>query len=664
MQRCFFLAVFISLVVSPMAKAEEAKTEMLSPVPFNAIKLNDAFWMPRIETTCKTTVPSEFGHCAYRIANFRRAAKLEQGHFQGCPFDDSDVYKIMEGAAYCLAIRPDPKQEKYLNDLIAVVAKAQEPDGYLYTARTIEGKKAPDRASNVRWLNELGGVNGVDSHELYCAGHMIEAAVAHYQVTGKRTFLDVAVKCADLIDKTWGPGPNQLKIPSGHQEIELALVKLGRATGQRKYIELAEFLLKCRGHYRRPAGVRVELNDQYFANEVPLENLTKAIGHSVRTGYMLAGMTDVAATCGNQGFRKACDTVWDDTIGTKLYIHGGVGSLAHIEGFGEPYFLPNKCYSETCAAVALSLWNHRMFLLHGDAKYVDVLERALYNGALSGISLSGDHFFYQNPLETAGGYHRSAWIDCACCPTNLVRFIPSAPGMMYASRGDQIYAALYMSGVGEIPTSAGRVKLTQTTDYPWDGRVQLRVDPAKSGEFELKLRIPGWAQAKPVPTDLYRYENTAAEKPQIKVNGEIVALNVEHGFAGIRRTWAPGDTVELTLPMPVRRVVANEKVKDDVGLVALERGPIVYCVEGVDFGGKLDGLALEDDATLVPTKRANLLGGVMTLESKSGAARIATSKSGESRDTAFIAVPYYTWCNRGAGPMKVWLPRAKAAAKP
>lgn len=661
---CLGLALLCTAAAAQSPAADSAAYPV-QPVPFAAVKLDDTFWKPRIETNRTHTVPFAFKKCEGRIANFRKAAKLEPGHFEGCPFDDSDVYKVMEGAAYCLATHPDPALEKYLDELVDVIAKAQEPDGYLYTARTIEGEKAPGRAGNVRWLNELGGVNGVDSHELYNLGHMFEAAVAHFQATGKRSFLDVAVKAADLVCKTWGPGPDQLKIPSGHQEIELALVKLARVTGDAKYVDLAQFLLDCRGHYRRPAEVKVEMVDRYFSNEVPLEQLTEAVGHAVRTGYMLSGMADVAAQRNVPGIRRALDAIWEDTVYTKIYLHGGLGSgVGMAEGFGEAYRLPNNGYNETCAAIANCLWNHRMFLLSGDARYLDVLERALYNNVLAGVSLSGDAFFYPNPLMSEGGYARSPWFGCACCPSNMTRYLPSVPGLVYAQRAEQLFVALYATGTGELVMPGGKVHVTQKTDYPWSGRVQLIVAPEAPCEFELKLRIPGWAQGQPVPGELYRYLDAQAEAPVLKVNGEPVPVSVEKGFASIRRLWKTGDNVELELPMPVRRVVAHEKVEDDAGLAALERGPLVYCVEEADNGKHLFGLVLDDAAVVAVEPRPDLLGGVTVLTAQAAQAYQARDDKIQTRPAPLTAIPYYAWCNRGDGRMNVWLARSPDKAKP
>ena len=638
----------------------------VSPVPLSQVHLNDVFWKPRIDTNARVTVPACFKKCEEtRIPNFRRAAKLQGGDFQGDPFDDSDLYKVAEGAAYCLATDPDPALRKYLDDLVALFGKVQQPDGYLYTSRIIHGDKAPGRAGPVRWLNEMGGVTGDDSHELYCAGHMIEAAVAHYQTTNGRAFLDIAIRLADLIQKTWGPGPEQLKISPGHQEIELALIKLGRATGEKKYIELAKFLLDCRGHYRRPAGVRPAFPDSYYSNEVPLTDLTKAVGHSVRTGYMLSGMTDIAALYGDPGYTKAVDAVWDDTVGSKLYLHGGIGSgVGTSEGFGNAYEMPNNGYNETCAAIANCLWNHRMFLLHGDAKYIDVLERTLYNGFLSGISLSGDHFFYPNPLVSKGGYGRSEWFGCACCPVNVCRFLPSVPGLQYAVHADQLYVNLFAAGTADVTLAATRVKLTQETRYPWDGSIKLTVSTEKPADFTVRLRIPGWARNLAVPTDLYRYADKLPPEVSLTVNGQPQSLQLDKGYAVVPRLWKNGDVIALNLAMPVRRVVAHERVTDNVGRVAIQRGPLVYCFEGIDNGNRVFQLTVPDDAALEAQFRPALLSGVAVILASGQAAIRGADGSVAGEPASLMAVPYYAWCNRGAGQMQVWMPRTLDKAVP
>jgi hypothetical protein len=638
----------------------------ISPVPMNQVHLNDVFWKPRIDTNRVVTIPVCFKKCEeQRIPNFRRAAKLASGSFQGDPFDDSDLYKVAEGAAYCLATESDPALSQYLDNLVALFGRVQQPDGYLYTSRIIHGDKAPGRAGPVRWLNEMGGVTGDDSHELYCAGHLIEAAVAHYQTTTNRAFLNIAIRLADLIEKNWGPDPDQLRISPGHQEIELALVKLGRATGEKKYIDLAKFLLDCRGRYRRPPNVKSAFPDDYYSNEVPLTNLVQAVGHSVRTGYMLSGMTDIAAIFADAGYTKAVDAIWADTMGSKLYLHGGIGSgVGTSEGFGNAYEMPNDGYNETCAAIANCLWNQRMFLLHGDSKYIDVLERTLYNGFLSGVSLSGDHFFYPNPLVSSGGYARSEWFGCACCPVNVSRFLPSVPGMQYAVNADRLYVNLYAAGSAEASVGSTRVKIVQETRYPWEGAVKITVAPEKPADFTVLVRIPGWARSQPTPTDLYRYNDNRQPEISFSVNDQPLALRLEQGYMAINRRWLKGDVITLKLAMPVRRVAAHERVADDAGRVAIERGPIVYCFEGTDHQGKIFHLTVPDDASFEPEFRADLLNGVTILRGAGTAAKRRADGSVGVEPAVLTAVPYYAWCNRGAGQMQVWMPRQPAKAVP
>jgi hypothetical protein len=406
--------------------------------------------------------------------------------------------------------------------------------------------------------------------------------------------------------------------------------------------------------------MKVEMDDVYFANAVPLEQLKKAVGHAVRSAYMLSGMTDIAALRNDPELGAANDAIWQDTVSTNLYLHGGIGSgVGAAEGFGEAYFLPNTGYNETCAAVANCLWNERMFLYHEDGKYLDVLERALYNNVLSGISLSGDYFFYQNPLVSFGKYKRVPWYGVPCCPTNLTRFIPSMPGLIYAKGDGKIYVALYVAGTGKMTVNGSKVNLTQKTNYPWDGRVQITVQPEKTSTFDLSLRIPGWAQGHPVPGDLYRYLDPAASAPIVKVNGASIRVKIVKGFASIQRQWEAGDTVDLELPMPIRRVLANEKVQADAGLVALERGPVVYCVEGVDHDGNVDQLFLPNETALTPEFRPGLLGGVTVLKGR------VQQKEGnpQAKTTEVLAVPYYAWDNRGTDAMKVWLPTSRSGAQ-
>ncbi len=622
----------------------------ISPVPFTAVRFGAGLWAERLKTNREVTVGYDFQKCEEtgRISNFAKAAGLMPGGFEGIPFNDSDVYKVIEGAAYSLATQPDPKLDRYLDALIAKIAAAQEPDGYLYTARRLfPPEKMPRMSGKARWSN-LGA-----SHELYNVGHLYEAAVAHCQATGKRSLLDVAIKNADLICKVFGPAAGQLREPPGHEEIEIGLVKLFRLTGTKKYLDQARFFIDQRG---RAEGHRLRGPNQQ--DHQPLVEQEEAVGHSVRAGYLYAGAADVAALTGDAALLKAVDRIWDDVVGRKMHLTGGIGARAAGEAFGNAYELPNaSAYNETCAAIANALWNQRMFLLHGDAKYVDVLERVIYNGFLSGISLSGDRFFYPNPLASRGNVKRSPWFGCSCCPVNVVRFVPSLPGYLYATREKRIYVNLYAASSADIPLGGQAVKLTQVTEYPWDGHVRITVTPAKAERFSLCLRIPGWAQGHPVPSNLYHYLDARPAAVTITVNGERMPVALEKGFAPVTREWKAGDAIDLNLPMPIRRVVAHDAVKDDAGRVALERGPLVFCLEGIDHGGKVLNLALPDAAALSPQRRPNLLGGVTVVRGQGLAALRKADGSLESKPIALTAIPYYAWCHRGAGQMVVFIPR-------
>lgn len=639
------------------------------PVPFTDVTIKDGFWSPRMEANQKVTIDTNFRKCEEtgRIKNFAVAGGLEDGEFTGVPFDDSDVFKVIEGASYSLAINPNPELDAYLDDLIAKIAAAQEPDGYLYTDRTINPDNPHFRSGVERWVNERGeSTNGVDSHELYNIGHMYEAAVAHYEATGKRSLLDVAIKSADLIASLWGPG--KLTIPSGHQEIEIGLVKLYRATGDCKYLDLSKFLLDCRG--RSMSDVRIKTGT-YYADHIPVTEQTEAVGHSVRTLYMYSGMTDIAAITGDPAYLKAIDTLWENVVGKKIYLTGGIGARKEIEGFGDNYDLPNNAYNETCSAIAMGLWAHRMFLLRGDGKYVDVLERVIYNGFLSGISMSGDQFFYPNPLEADGvtkfnpgpSAERQPWFECSCCPTNIVRFIPSISGFVYAVRGDEVYVNLFVGGSGKVSTSGQSVNLTQETNYPWDGRVEITVEPESEAEFSIRVRIPGWAMDTPIPSDLYTYMDENDDEPTISVNGKPVSVSVDNGFAKISRKWKKGDVIELDLPMPIRRVIAHEALKADEGKVAVECGPIVYTMEGIDNGGSVSDKILPDDAELTAEFHPELLGGVTVIQADGYSAELDSTGNGQLKSAKLTLVPYYAWCHRGANAMTVWIARSAEKAR-
>jgi DUF1680 family protein len=636
--------------------ARAANDYPIQPARFTDVTFADAFWAPRLETNRSVTIPFAFKQSEEtgRVKNFEIAGGLKTGSFcTAYGFDDSDVYKVIEGASYSLAAHPDPALDKYLDDLIAKIAAAQEKDGYLYTNRTINPSATLAMAGKERWSNEQ------DSHELYNLGHLYEAAVAHYQATGKRTLLGVALKSADLVSRTFGP--NGRKEVPGHQEIEIGLVKLYRATGEQRYLDLAKFFLDQRGN---AAGHK--LYGEYAQDHLPVVEQREAVGHAVRAAYMYSAMADVAALTGDARYAGALDALWDDVVGRKLYLTGGIGATGAWEGFGPPYELDNaSAYAETCAAIANALWNYRMFLLRGDAKYIDVFERILYNGLLSGVALTGDRFFYPNPLASFGQHQRSPWFKCACCPSNMPRFLAQLTGYAYAGTGDGLYVNLFVEGTGRVKTGAGVVELEQETPYPWAGAIQLRIKSTPRGPWTMRVRVPGWAMKKPVPTDLYRYLNTAADEEPwaLMVNGEAVPATLTKGFATIARTWKAGDAVSLFLPMPIRRVVANDAVKADVGRVAIERGPIVYCAEWPDNDSHVHHLVLDDSVRLVVEARPDLLNGVTVVGGDAIGYRMRDGKPVAERQLVTL-IPYYAWANRGSGDMAVWLARRPEKARP
>jgi DUF1680 family protein len=656
--------------VDPRALAQGRADYPIQPVPFTAVKLNDGFWAPRIEINRTASIPSAFEQCELtgRVALFERAAAVLRGgrgvdtRPPGYPFDDTDVYKVIEGAAYSLSVVPDPKLEAYVDGLIATIAAAQEPDGYLYTTRTIN-PQAPHRwAGPARWVLERD-----DSHELYNLGHLFEAAVAHHLATGKRSLLDVAIKAADLLVTTFGPGKRTTW--PGHQITELALVKLYRVTGRQAYLDLATFLLDERGPGPFPDGERANPRGlTYNQAHLKVVEQSEPVGHAVRAVYMYSGMADVAAVTGDEKLRAAGLRIWDHLISTKLYITGGIGASGSGEAFGQPYELPNlTAYSETCASVGMDFWNHRLFLMEGDAKYLDVMERTLYNGLLSGVSLDGRTFFYPNPLESNGQHARQEWFGVACCPGNITRFMPSVPGYLYATGGDRLSVNLFAAGTAEIRLAGGAVRVTQETRYPWDGRVKLTISPDTPRRFPVSVRIPGWARNEPVPGDLYRFLDPAeaGASATLAVNGQQEVLLVDRGFVTLNRLWQPGDVVQLMLPMPVRRVVSNNQVAANRGRVALQRGPIVFAAEWPDNPGeRVRNIVLPDDHPLTSEFRADLLGGVQVIRGRAfGLARDAEGAVTKA-EQPFMAIPYATWANRGRGQMAVWLARYDGVARP
>lgn len=639
--------------------AQTQKDYPIQPVPFTQVKMSSGFWYGRMEINRTVTIPyalkllEETG----RIKNFSIAGGLEKGDF--CSkyyFDDSDVYKVLEGASYSLMLKRDFQLEKEIDRIISLIAAAQEKDGYLYTVRTMGSKKFEKTTGPARWLNEQW------SHELYNIGHLYEAAVAHYMATGKKSLLDIALKSADLVDDVFGPG--KLSLPSGHQEIEIGLVKLYRLTGREKYLKLAKFFLDMRGRYLNGR----ESWGEYNQDHKPVVDQDEAVGHAVRACYMYSGMADVAALTGDSAYLNALDKIWNNVAGKKIYLTGGIGATGAWEGFGKDYDLPNaSAYNETCASIANVYWNHRMFLLSGDAKYIDVMERTLYNALLSGISMSGDRFFYPNPLESFGTHERSAWFDCACCPGNVTRFIASVANYIYAVGEAGLYVNLFTNNETQINVDGKSVKIKQETNYPWDGQVKISVTPQNEGDtIELNIRIPGWARNMPIAGDLYKFTGLQNEETSVVVNGNKITPEIRNGFAVIKRDWKYGDVVTVKFPMEVRRITANEKVEADRGRIAIQRGPIVYAAEWADNkDGYVRNIILPDDSKLTAEFRPDLLNGVEIIEGSAFGCRLgADKKSIEKSAQSFTAIPYYAWAHRGKGEMSVWIADNESAVRP
>jgi len=617
-------------------KRDQYSDYHISPVEFNKVRLHDGFWKDWVMTVRDSTLPFAFQKCEEtgRIDNFRIAGGLKEGKFQGkYGFNDSDLYKIMEGASYALMIKEDPVLEAYLDSLVYYISAAQEDDGYLYTAWTLDANEYTDfncctYDDEGQWLATMNG-----SHELYNVGHMYEAAVAYYQATGKRAFLDVAVKNADLVyDVIITKGNNFVP---GHQEIEIGLIKLFRLTGDGRYLELAKHLL----------DIRAEVMDgQYAQAHLPVTEQKEAVGHAVRANYMYASMADVAALSDDTSYMNAIDLLWSNVISKKLSVTGGIGASHDREAYGKNYDLPNHPYNETCAAIANVYWNHRMFMLHGDAKYIDVLERSLYNGVISGLGLEGNLFFYPNTLRhdgvsafNRGVNGRSPWFSCSCCPSNLSRIIPSVAGYAYASREKDIYINLFMNSEVSISVGDKILQFSTKTDYPWKGEVEISFLNEELVEADLLVRIPGWARDQAVPSDLFQFSNEALESWSIQVNGETIKSTEQKGYARVKRKWKSGDQITIHLPMESRILIAHEKVKEKEGLLAVQYGPLIYCAE--EFDNKIDVLQarIKSESVFEITYDDDLLGGVNQL-------------NGEG----LSLIPYYAWANRKVGKMNVW----------
>lgn len=627
----------------------------ITPVPFTSVKITDTFWGQRLKANREVTIPLAFSKCKEtgRYENFVKAANpSEEYKVGGLSFDDTDVYKTIEGASYSIQTYPNKELEKYIDSVLVIVAAAQEPDGYLYTSRTMNPKHPHEWAGNKRWEKEEDL-----SHEFYNLGHMIEGAVAHYQTTGKRNFLDIAIKYADCVEREIGDGEGkEVKVP-GHQIAEMALAKLYLVTGQEKYLDLAKFFLDKRGC--------TSIKQEYSQSHKPVLEQDEAVGHAVRAVYMYSGMADVAALTGDTAYIRAIGNIWDNVVTKKLYLTGGIGARHHGEAFGGNYELPNMtAYNETCAAIGNVYWNHRLFLMHGDAKYYDVLERTLYNGLISGVAIDGGSFFYPNPLESNGIYkfnqetcHRQPWFGCACCPSNISRFIPSLPGYIYAVKDNSIYMNLFVENSSDLQVNGKKVTIKQTTGYPWDGNIHVEVTPQRKQAMALKIRIPGWVRNQVVPSDLYSYADGKEVGYTVKVNGEIVKSQQEKGYFTINREWKKGDKVDIAFDMTPRVVHAHEKVEADKGRVAFERGPIVYCAEWPDNDAKIPSVLIPLSPEVEVVNKSAMPHYGTQLKTQAQSLFINEKGLLETRNITLTLIPYYAWAHRGVGEMAVWLPQ-------
>lgn len=648
------LTIFLSLLI--LISCKETKNDVvqsnktsalkagyeIEPVNIQNVKLTDSFWLPIIKRVQEITIAYAIQKCNEegRFENFLIAGKQKTGEVRGqMPFDDTDVYKIIEGASNTLISAPNPKLDRVLDSLIAIVKIGQEKDGYLTTWRTINPAKPP-----APWVPVIEGKRWESlqiSHECYNSGHLIEAAVVHYEATGKRNFLDIAIKNADLLVKTFGDKPGQVKGVPGHQIVETGLIKLYQISEKEDYLKLAKYFLDNRGNPNNH-----KLYGEYAQDHIPVVQQNEVVGHAVRAVYMYAGMTDIAAITKDKAYTDAVNNLWNNMVSKKMYITGGIGSRHDGEAFGTNYELPNlTAYNETCAAIGDVYWNHRLHNLTGKSQYFDVIERTMYNGLISGISLDGKEFFYPNALESDGVFKsnrgsctRQAWFDCSCCPTNLIRFVPSIPGLIYSKSKEVLYVNLYASNNASFTLGKTDLEILQQTGYPWNGKVAISVNPKKETQFTIKLRIPGWARNEVLPGDLYSYKKASAQKATINLNGEILAIQPEEGYFTITRTWKKGDKINLNFPMEVQEVETNAKVETNKNKVSLEYGPIVYAVEEIDNKTNFDKINVAAADTFKVKKEAGLLQGVNVIE-----------------NSKFKAIPYYSWSNRGVGKMKVWL---------
>jgi DUF1680 family protein len=655
--------IVLFAMISSVVLYGQQKDYAIQSVPFTQVSLSDNFWLPRIQVNRTVTIPASFERCEStgRVKNFVMAAQKSGKFCTRYPFDDTDIYKTIEGASYSLALYPDPVLEKYIDSLITIIGNAQEPDGYLYTARTIDPAAVHSWSGKERWEKEREL-----SHELYNAGHLYEAAVAHFMATKKRNLLNIALKNADLVCSVFGP--DKKHVAPGHEIVEMGLVKLYRVTNKKEYLATAKFFIEERGHYTGydPKSKDPWKNGAYWQDNIPVVQQDEAEGHAVRAGYLYSAIADVAALTGDDSLIVAIDKIWTNMVEKKMYVQGSVGAIGSGERYGNNYELPNAtAYNETCAAIANVYWNYRMFLLHGDSKYMDVLEKTLYNGLISGIGLDGKSFFYTNAMQITGNfkhadieYTRSGWFECSCCPTNLVRLIPSIPGYMYAQKNDDLFVNLFISGTAKLNIKNTAVQVLQQNNYPWNGNLSFTINPDKTLPFNLMVRIPGWAQNKAIPSKLYNFTSNNSGKIAIKVNGEEVAYAIQNGYAVINRSWKKNDNLTVELPMDVQRVAANENLVDDIGKIALQRGPIMYCAEWVDNNGKASNLLIPANTQFTTELKPDLLKGVTVLKAVIPAIIINNENNISTVKHNLTAIPYYSWANRGQGEMMVWFPTA------
>ncbi|TLF45636.1 glycoside hydrolase family 127 protein [Maribacter aurantiacus] len=642
---CFLLIISCKTEVKEFASDVKEKTAgyPITPVNIQHVRLTDKFWLPWIQKVQERTIEYAIEKCREegRFDNFLIAGCKMEGSVRGVmPFDDSDVYKIIEGASNSLISSPNPKLETLLDSLVEIIKIGQESDGYLTTWRTINPAKPP-----ATWVEVKEGKRWESlaaSHELYNAGHMYEAAVVHYKATGKRNFLDIALKNADLMVETFGEGVGKIAAVPGHQIIETGLIKLYEVTGKEDYLNLAKYFLDNRGNPDNH-----ELFGAYSQDHVPVVKQDEVVGHAVRAVYMYAAMTDIAAMKNDSAYLSAVHKLWDNMVGKKMYITGGIGARHDQESFGENYELPNMtAYNETCASIGDVYWNHRLHNLTGEVQYFDIIERTLYNGLISGISLDGTHFFYPNALESDGKYEfnqgaatRKSWFDCSCCPTNVVRFVPAIPGLLYSKSDDTVFVNLYASNEATIDLPTQSLEVKMETNYPWDGRVGINVKDSKNPDFKMKLRVPGWARNEVLPSDLYQYRNNLSSPITLKINGENRKVELNDGYITLDGAEVAGKSIELEFPMEVRLAETSVMVAENKGKVALEYGPLVYALEEVDNKAGFEDIAVTDSSNFSVTMEENFLEGVNTINTES-----------------FKAIPYYAWSNRGVGKMKVWLP--------